>query len=488
MRFQSLFPDPAPRKIGLREWHERFKALPEAILDETRYFQGEGKTSWNNYLQPPSTFSIYGLRVLHRLKFDNGLASLRLWGFLLNEGERLFRARQAGMKLVALMGDYGGLAPLVYSFPGLIPFYPDFQYWTPFLCESSVLLDTADGAGIGENCCFVRASLGAFLRGAYFPKPDLVIAVAGAACDDVNAVAQQVQDLGIPFLWTELPLRKSPRAWVRHLPFRKTGNGIPYPEGTRRILVEEYRRIGEALAELAGTPFDEGRLAETLKRVETGRQCIRRIRRLVLDSAPSPLPALELMQVEFAGTHFYSDLSEGIAVLEDVLDTVKRRASAGIGFGSPSASPVAWATPPADPILLDRLEDLGGRLAPRPDPPDTAPPRGPRGILSGRIPSGNFRAAGEAFVRGSPDPRGTGGGHLRNLRQLPLRFGDPDPSRRTLAVPAGPGIDLRRPGPRGPGFAESRAEPSRGVFGGASEKTGMSHLQGISSNGIGQTP
>ncbi|MHC5080779.1 MAG: 2-hydroxyacyl-CoA dehydratase family protein [Planctomycetota bacterium] len=363
MRFQSLFPDPAPRKIGLREWHERFKALPEAILDETRYFQGEGKTSWNNYLQPPSTFSIYGLRVLHRLKFDNGLASLRLWGFLLNEGERLFRARQAGMKLVALMGDYGGLAPLVYSFPGLIPFYPDFQYWTPFLCESSVLLDTADGAGIGENCCFVRASLGAFLRGAYFPKPDLVIAVAGAACDDVNAVAQQVQDLGIPFLWTELPLRKSPRAWVRHLPFRKTGNGIPYPEGTRRILVEEYRRIGEALAELAGTPFDEGRLAETLKRVETGRQCIRRIRRLVLDSAPSPLPALELMQVEFAGTHFYSDLSEGIAVLEDVLDTVKRRASAGIGFGSPSASPVAWATPPADPILLDRLEDLGGRLA-----------------------------------------------------------------------------------------------------------------------------
>ncbi|MHC4601554.1 MAG: 2-hydroxyacyl-CoA dehydratase family protein, partial [Planctomycetota bacterium] len=296
------------------------------------------------------------------LKFDNGLAALRLWGFVLNEGERLFRAKRAGMKVVALMGDYGGLAPLVYAFPGLVPFYPDFQYWSPFLCESTELFESADAEGIGENCCFVRAALGAFLRGAYFPEPDLVIAATGAGCDDLAAVAQQVEDLGHPMVWTELPWRKTPRPWYRHLDVSETADGVAYDVGAREVLVGEYRRLCGVLAELAGTPFDEARLLETLRTVEEGRRRIRRIREVVFSSSPVPLPASELLQVEFAGPHFYADLPECVDVLGDVLETVERRAAGNGGFGDPEAAPVAWATPPADPLLLDRLEDLGGRL------------------------------------------------------------------------------------------------------------------------------
>ncbi|MHC4778288.1 MAG: 2-hydroxyacyl-CoA dehydratase family protein [Planctomycetota bacterium] len=361
--FQSIFPDPAPAKMTLEGWHERFKSVPDAVLEAYRYYRHVGTTPWNAYLQPPSYFHIYGMRVMRRLKFDNGLAALRLWGFILNEGERLFRAKQAGMKVVALMGDYGGIAPLVYSFPGLVPFYPDYQYWMPFLAESNVLFESADTAGIGENCCFVRAALGAFLRGGYFPEPDLVIVSTGAACDDVGAVAQRVHDLGYPTVWTELPWRKTVHPWYEHLEADESPGKIPFDTAAREILVEEYGGLCAALAELSGVPHDEGRLADTLSKVEEGRRSIRRIRELAFSSSPTPLPALELMQVEFAGPAFYADLDECLDVLGDVQSTVEKRASAGVGFGEIDASPVAWATPPADPLLLNRLEDLGGRLA-----------------------------------------------------------------------------------------------------------------------------
>ncbi|MCU0723475.1 MAG: 2-hydroxyacyl-CoA dehydratase family protein [Planctomycetes bacterium] len=362
-RIRALFPDPPPAKIGLEAWHDRFKAAPDALLDACRYFRWAGKTPWNPYLQPPSFFNVYGTRVLRRLRFDNGLASLRLWGFLFNEAERLYRARQCGRKLVAVMGDYGGLAPLVLSFPGLVPFYPDFQYWTPFFCESGVLFEEADGAGIGENCCFVRAALGAFLRGSYFPDPDLAIAATGAACDDLSAVAQRVHSLGVRVEWTELPWRREERPWVRRLPFGRTAGGVPFPEAAKATLVAEYRRLAGILAELSGEPFDEASLAAALARVEEGRAMIREIRETAFSASPCPLPALELMQVEFAGPHFYADLDECVRVLGHVRDTVRERARAGTGFGPRDAAPVAWATPPPDPVLLDRLEELGGRLA-----------------------------------------------------------------------------------------------------------------------------
>jgi len=355
---RCAFPDPAPRKIGVEEWHARFKRVPQALIDTYRYFRDAGRTAWNAYLQPPSFFHIYGMRVLSRLAFDNGLASLRLWGFVLNEGERLYRARQCGRKVVALMGDYGSLAPLVCSFPGLVPFYPDFQYWTPFLGESKVLLDTAEEAGVGERCCFVRSALAAFLRRAYFPDPALVIASTGAVCDDLDAVAQRVQALGHPFAWFELPWRKSAHPGYR---FGPECAGDPSRE--EALLADGFRRAAGRLSALAGVPFDEGRLSATLAKVERARSLIRRIRTLALSVSPRPLPALELMQVEFAGPHFYADLDECLSVLEDVKETVERRAAAGIGFGPPDASPVAWATPPADPVLLHRLEEMGGRLA-----------------------------------------------------------------------------------------------------------------------------
>jgi hypothetical protein len=408
-RLRALFPDPAPQKIGLEEWHDRFQAVPDEALDACRYYRWAGRTPWNAYLQPPSFFNVYGSRVLRRLRFDNGLASLRLWGFCLNEPERLYRARQAGKKLVAVMGDYGGLAPLVYAFRNLVPFYPDFQYWTPFFCESNVLFEAADGAGIGENCCFVRAALGAFLRGSYFPDPDLVLAATGAACDDLSAVAQRVHALGHRVEWTELPWRKAPHPWYRELDFGLTAGGVPFPQPAKETL-----RIGGILSELAGEPFVEGRLASALAQVERGRALIREIRETSFLASPSPLPALELLQVEFAGPHFYADLEECVRVLEHVRDTVRDRVKSGTGFGPADAAPVAWATPPPDPVLLDRLEALGGRLVATEFLVDQS-----RAPLDPSKPP--LEALAESFLEGSL--LGTSGQRADRLCREAIRFG-----------------------------------------------------------------
>ncbi|MCP4726368.1 MAG: hypothetical protein GY863_15090, partial [bacterium] len=89
--------DPKPDRISSEEWHSLFRNIPSEFPDHYRYFRHLGKNEWNSYLFPPSTHVIYGSRYLRKLKFDNSLASLRLWGFMLNESERLFRAKQSGM-------------------------------------------------------------------------------------------------------------------------------------------------------------------------------------------------------------------------------------------------------------------------------------------------------------------------------------------------------------------------------------------------------
>ena len=360
---RSSYTDPAPKRISSSDWHELYKKIPQKYTDQYRYYRHLGKNDWNTYTFPPSSYLIYGSRYLRKLKFDNSLAALRLWGFMLSESERLFRARQSGKKLIANMGDLGSVPPLVYSFPDTIPFYPDCYWWTPFMNESTVLFEGARRHGIGEDCCFVRAALGAFSKLAYFPVPDLCIAATGASCDDMASVMQNIERLGHKFHWFELPHRKDKKSWFVAEKFAMTNSGgIEYQKYIKLFIIEEFNELISQFEKVTGLQYVPERLKKTLVKINKLRTLIREIKDLTFTADSSPLPALEIMIIEFMALSAYSDLEEAVSILEHMKDTIEKRINKNDGVTDNEKIRIAWVTPPADPLLLNYLEDLGGRL------------------------------------------------------------------------------------------------------------------------------
>jgi benzoyl-CoA reductase/2-hydroxyglutaryl-CoA dehydratase subunit BcrC/BadD/HgdB len=336
------FRDPKPARVSFAEWQELFERVPDALIERYHYFGSS--EAWAKYLFPPQTFAIYGMRHLRRLKYDNSLAALRMWGFVQNETERLFRARQTGRRVIATMGDLGAVPVIVNSFPRCTAFYPDCIWWTPFVMESRVLFDAAAELGIGDATCFSRAALGAFAKHAYFPDPDLVIASTGASCDDYSGVEQLAERFVREMLWVEMPVRCEigPTGPMRHM------------------LVKEYERVVEQMEKLTGHELTEAELRAGIRRTNTVRKMVSRLRELAYGSGV--LPALEMMVVEFGNLHYYCDITEWTAVLEHLLATAEERVAKGERVLNEDALRVVWVTPPADPLLLTYVEDAGARV------------------------------------------------------------------------------------------------------------------------------
>ncbi|HID32282.1 MAG TPA: 2-hydroxyacyl-CoA dehydratase [bacterium (Candidatus Stahlbacteria)] len=329
-----------PGKISLTEWSERFEKIPDEEIIKYRYYKNK---DWGRYLQPPATFYIYGARELKRLKLDNSFAFLRMWGFVFNESERLFRARQVGKKVIAVSGDLGTVPVIILAFPDAVPFYPECIWWTPFFNESKVLLEEAHHHGAPEAACFSKAAIGAFSKMAYFPKPDLFFASTGASCDDYSAALQIIEDLGFEIEWLEIPYRKGP----------------DYPERAIGYLSTEYRRVYERMADLVGKTGD---LSSSIRRANRLRGMVLEIKRMVRDAPVAPILALEMMVVEFGNLYGYGDFDEWIDIVDMIYGTVKERVESGIGVLARDAVPIAWITPSADPYLLNLVEDLNLRV------------------------------------------------------------------------------------------------------------------------------
>jgi benzoyl-CoA reductase/2-hydroxyglutaryl-CoA dehydratase subunit BcrC/BadD/HgdB len=343
----------APKQVDFREWHQLFKNIPAELVESTRYYRRLKDAEWSQYLFPPSTHAVYGNRLLRKLKYDNSPAALRLWGFALSEGERIYRARQAGMKVIAVMGDLGAVTPLVYSFPDAIAFYPDCLWWTPFLMESRILFDEAVKFGLGEDCCFVRAALGGFSKRAYFPKPDLCIGTVGATCDDMAAVMSEVEHLGYNIHYFELPHRDD--GHKSQVASRKSQVGL------RNFLSEQYREVCRLLEETTGHKFSTERFKATVQKVNRLRACIAEIKHKTASAQKNPMGALELLNVEFAALSYYGDLDECLDVLEEMRKTINERVDENTGYDGQDIR-LVWVTPPADPLLMNYVEALGGRV------------------------------------------------------------------------------------------------------------------------------
>jgi benzoyl-CoA reductase/2-hydroxyglutaryl-CoA dehydratase subunit BcrC/BadD/HgdB len=337
-----------PRQITLQEWDQRYEQLQRAGL-----YQPDYGGLLSRHIEDGDTR-------LSKLRYDNSAAALRLWNFLLTEEDRLHKARAEGKKLVGTMKDLGTIPVMAYSLDNLVAFYPDGAWWIPCVMElNTSLLRIADQLGIDESFCPVRAMLGAFLTGGHFPIPDLLTCSVGATCDDFSAIAQRLNGLGYPILWWEIPHRRHPEPDEAAV---KLPGGFRAPKCQIEFVESELQRLKTAIEELAGERLDEKKLAAGIKKANIVRSYLAELRQLTFTAELSPLPALEVLIAEMLAIHFCSDQNETIVVLKGLLEEVKTRVKAGIGFLSPDAARIFWVNPVADLQVMNLLEDCNGRI------------------------------------------------------------------------------------------------------------------------------
>ena len=221
------------------------------------------------------------------------------------------------------------------------------------------LLQIADSLGIDESFCPVRAMLGAFVTGAHFPIPDMLVCSVGATCDDFSAIAQRLNGLGYPVFWWEIPHRRNPEPdeTAVNLP-----GGFPAPKCQVEFVKSQLERIRNALEELTGEKLDERKLADGIKKANLVRKYLAELRQLTFTAKLCPVPALEMLIAEMLAIHFCSDRQETINVLKELLDEVRSRVRDGKGILEADAARIFWINPVADLQVMNLLEDCGGRI------------------------------------------------------------------------------------------------------------------------------
>jgi len=338
-----------PRRITLDEWDIRYIELLGQGMVEPSY----GGPLRRHVVDGGDT------RLL-KLRYDDSAAALRLWNFLLTEDDRLREARERGKLLIGTMKDLGTVPVMAYSGPNVVAFYPDGAWWIPCMMEMSAgLLSIASSLGLDETFCPVRAMIGAFVTQAHFPIPDLLTCSVGATCDDFSAIAQRLEGLGYPILWWEIPSRRKPDAGEEAITLP---GGFTAPASQVAFVRSELERVRTAIADLSGSPLDDGALKEGIHAANRIRRILRELRTLAFTAPICPIPALEMLIAEMLAIHFCSDRDEAAAVLGQLLDVVRTRVEAGVGVLPAEAVRVFWVNPVADLRVMNLLEDCGGRV------------------------------------------------------------------------------------------------------------------------------
>jgi len=352
--------DPKPGKITYNQWNDAFKLIPQSIRDS--FFYLEGTKHATSYLNDPRCFAeMGGDSRLHSIEYDNSLASIRLWSFLLSEETRLFRAKDAGKKIIGTLKDLGTVPVLAYSSPDVVAFYPDGAWWIPCIMEMNEgLLKIADQVGFGEEVCPARAALAAFIKNAHFPRPDLLTGAVGSCCDDFSAIMQRIADTGIKMAWWELPYR---RDFDLGEPFELLPSGRPVQKRFVDFVEGEMTTLKNAIEEVIGYKLTDDMITNGIIKANRSRELLSKIRDLVYGSVPSPFPALETQICEMLIIHFCSDQLETEKVLTHVLKTVEERVKNCEGVLPKESCRVVWVNPVADLRAMNVFERLGGAIA-----------------------------------------------------------------------------------------------------------------------------
>ncbi|NQV32967.1 MAG: 2-hydroxyacyl-CoA dehydratase [Phycisphaeraceae bacterium] len=333
-----------PQQITLSQW-DACAEIDEALPD---------------YCGPLSRHVCDGDTRLTSLLFDNGVASFRLWNFLLTEEARLYAARASGHTLVGTMKDLGTVPVMAYSLKHVTAFYPDGAWWIPCVMELGAgLLKIADDLGVDESFCPVRAMLGAFVSEAHFPRPDLLTCSVGAVCDDFSAIAQRLEALGHDILWWDMPHRRTPDPGEEGVILP---GGSVAPVSQVRQVTSELGRVRQALETHTGQSLDEDALKVGIARANEVRRLLEQLREGAYGASVCPLPALEMLIAEMLAIHFCSDLDETTAVLKGLVDLVHTRVHAGLGYGTRDTPGVFWVNPVADLRVMNLLEQCGARV------------------------------------------------------------------------------------------------------------------------------
>lgn len=354
------YEDPPAKSIGIEEWHELFKKIPDEILKEYRYFRNDG---YFPYIFPPTLMPIYGARNMRNVKFDNSLASLRLWSFVMSTRARCFRAKHLGKKVFTsiLAGD--ALAPIIMSSKKATFFNAADNVSMPFRSGSKEAFRIAERYGLNENFCVARAALSPLIKRAYAPDPEVCFVGVGATCDDVSAVTQLLDWLGYECMWFELPVRKDRQDWYKRVKFRKTYDGrAEYQEHALEFLTEQFRLVKEKVEEITGESITDENLRKTIKKMNHVRESAMKIRDLVSNAEKCPLPATEMLMIASVSATFSCDLDESLRVLEHVYETIAARVERDEGPLSGEKYRVVSNFPTFDMRICNLLEALGMRL------------------------------------------------------------------------------------------------------------------------------
>ncbi|NTU60741.1 MAG: 2-hydroxyacyl-CoA dehydratase [Caldiserica bacterium] len=352
--------DPKPAQITHQQWDEAFKNLPESVKHSYHYLVGTKQQT--DYLNDSRCFEEFeGDARLKSLLFDNSLASLRLWSFLLSEEGRLHKSRAAGKKIIGTMKDLGTAPILAYACDNTVAFYPDGAWWVPCVMEMSEgLLRVADSLGFGDEMCPARAALAAFFKGGHFPMPDLLVGAVGCCCDDFSSIQQRVADMGIPLVWWELPYRREASSGE---PFEITPTGLKVPTRLVDYVVGQLARVKQAIEKTTGQTITNEKISKAIGKSNQMRQLLAKIRDLSYGTVPVPFPSLETQICEMIALHFCSEMDESIAVLDHVAKTIEERVKNHEGVLPEDSCRCVWVNPVADLRVMNMFESLGGTIA-----------------------------------------------------------------------------------------------------------------------------
>lgn len=330
----------------MAEWDRLFASRCAGLGG--RFLARYGAEGTRSYLRPPSHWCAEGDRRLSRLRYDPDPAALGLCSLIESQTERLKARAHSGTKIIASLKDLSTVPALLAAADDAVCFSADMAYMQPCTSEDPRFLELAAEHGLGEDFCEVRAVVGAFADGDYWPRPDLCVAAAGACCDDFSACSQQVAAMGHRTYFWELP---------------EVGQGPT--EEDLAFAVRELEGVRRAIAEALGREIPDEELAEGLRRVNRLRSLLRSIREMAYAPAPgaAPLAALESLLVEALAVDYGSDLAAATALLEQVETLCRARLAGGENAIDPDAVRLTWVTPAMDLCLQNLMEDLGARVA-----------------------------------------------------------------------------------------------------------------------------